>query len=99
MTTLASSLFTPRAGYDAGATAVELPPSAGTPAKFTYQQLQGMVETVQKQLAALNFAPGTTVSSSLINNAEFVAVFLATAEQGYVYMLTQSRSGAAESQL
>ena len=84
MTTLSSTLFAPRAGYDAQALAIELPASSGTPAKFTFAQLEGMVKHVQGQLAALNLAPGTAVSSSLINNAEFVAVFLATAEQGYV---------------
>ena len=84
MTTLSSTLFAPRAGYDAQALAIELPASSGTPAKFTFAQLEGMVKHVQGQLAALNLAPGTAVSGSLINNAEFVAVFLATAEQGYV---------------
>lgn len=82
MTTLASTLFAPRTGFDPQALAVELPASSGTPARFTFAQLESMVKHVQSQLAALNFASGTTVSSSLINNAEFVAVFLATAEQG-----------------
>ncbi|WFC93943.1 oxalate--CoA ligase [Malassezia brasiliensis] len=84
MTTLASTLFAPRTGFDSQALAVELPASSGTPAQFTFAQLERMVKHVQGQLAALNFASGTTVSISLINNAEFVAVFLATAEQGLV---------------
>lgn len=85
MTTIASLLAAPRPGFDAESLALELPASAGTQAKFTYAQITNFAQHVQKQLAALNLPPGTTVSSSLINNAEFVAVFLASSEQGYVH--------------
>ncbi|WFD42314.1 oxalate--CoA ligase [Malassezia psittaci] len=84
MATLSTAIFSEHAGYAADAVAIELPASAGTPAKFTYEQLQNMVKHVQGQLASLDLPPGSTVSSSLINNTEFVGVFLATAEQGLV---------------
>ncbi|WFD21775.1 oxalate--CoA ligase [Malassezia equina] len=82
--TLVTSLFAPRTGYQEDAKAIELPASTGTPASFTYAQLHGMIQTVRAQLAALSLPKGATLSSSLINSAEFVAVFLATAEEGLI---------------
>jgi len=74
----------PRTGFCEDAKAIELPESTGTPASFTYAQLHGMIQNVRAQLAALSLPKGAVLSSSLINSAEFVAVFLATAEEGYV---------------
>ncbi|WFD18096.1 oxalate--CoA ligase [Malassezia caprae] len=82
--TLVTSITTPRNGYREDAMAIELPASTGTPASFTYAQLHGMIENVRAQLAALSLPKGATLSSSLINSAEFVAVFLATAEEGLI---------------
>lgn len=96
--TLVTSLFAPRTGYQEDAKAIELPASTGTPASFTYAQLHGMIQTVRAQLAALSLPKGATLSSSLINSAEFVAVFLATAEEGYVLapLTWQSDCSAAQ---
>lgn len=82
--TLVASLFAPRTGYKEEAEAIQLPASTGTPATFTYAQLHSMIQSVRAQLAALSLPAGSAISSSLINSAEFVAVFLATAEEGYV---------------
>lgn len=90
--TLANAVFQQRDGFRPDAEVIELPKSTGTPQSYTYAQLHEMVTSVQAQLAGLQLPPGSTVSSSLINSAEFVAVFLATAAEGYALLLTSAWS-------
>ncbi|WFD29415.1 oxalate--CoA ligase [Malassezia sp. CBS 17886] len=83
MATLGEALFTPRPNYSPDAVALQLPPSAGG-ACVSYAQLAANVAHLQEQLGSLNLPQGAVVSSTLINNVEFVAVFLATAQQSFI---------------
>ena len=83
MPTLNAELFGSKGGK-LDAIALEVPRSAGHEFKLSYAQLQASTAKLQRQIAGCGIPRGATVSSSLINGAEFVGVFLATAAQGLV---------------
>ncbi|WFD05091.1 oxalate--CoA ligase [Malassezia vespertilionis] len=82
--TLKDYLFSPRNGFDAKSLAIQLPASSNRPAEISYEQLQSLIRQLEQQLASLQLPKGAVVSSSLVNNAEFVTLFLATAQQGFI---------------
>lgn len=75
------SVFAQRQGFDASATAIVLPKSSPTPFTFSYERLHALVLDLQAQLASFELAPGSAVSSSLVNGIEFTLAFLATGAQ------------------
>ena len=78
------SVFTPRSGLEATTPAIILPASSPTPFTFSYDRLHALVLDLQHQLASFNLAPGSSVSSSLVNGIEFTLAFLATGAERLV---------------